>query len=101
MQAQNTELSNAVVLYLGFGLFPYPQPNADRINHAFSAEKAALLALQVNSLINESFRVEINWTKHSLASAGDEVYRQMQARHPYLSETALRALIWKFTFDWR
>ncbi len=64
-------------------------------------EKAADLELQVLSLLDELARFSIDWSETTLASAGDLARAHMQNLHPHLNETALRVLVWKFTYDWR
>ena len=60
-----------------------------------------LLESQVVSLLEEVGRIQVDWSAHSLESAGEMARTEMHTRHPDLSDTALRALAWKFTFDWR
>jgi hypothetical protein len=55
----------------------------------------------VTALIIEASRTCIDWTEHSLASAGETVIERIRKVHPELSDSALRAIAWKFTFEWR
>ena len=96
-----TDLSRAVVLYLGFGSAPSPQANGSTLTREFGAERGAELLERVVDLLDEVREIQIDWPIHSLASAGDAACDSMRGRHPELSEEALRALGWKFTFDWR
>ena len=59
------------------------------------------LGSQVVALVDEVGEIPVEWSQHSLVSAGDMVRTEMHARHPDLSDAALRALAWKFTFNWR
>ncbi len=67
----------------------------------FGSEKGAELASQVTALVHEMNGLAIDWSVQSLESAGDIIRKEMHHRHPDLSDKALRALAWKFTFDWR
>jgi predicted NAD/FAD-dependent oxidoreductase len=55
----------------------------------------------VKSLFDEVNQISIDWSKHTLVSAGENVFNTMRALHPELSDSAIRALAWKFTFEWR
>ncbi|HET6246294.1 MAG TPA: hypothetical protein VFE47_01245 [Tepidisphaeraceae bacterium] len=100
MQTNVDELSNAVVLFLGFGSASSPRMDNEGLIQAFG--KAGLrLESQVLSLIDEVSKFKVDWSKDSLESAGHMIHDEMHRRHPRLSNDALRALAWKFTFDWR
>ena len=51
--------------------------------------------------LDETGKIAADWSTHSLESAGEMVRTDTHTRHPGLSDAALRALAWKFTFDWR
>jgi hypothetical protein len=101
MQNPNSELSNAVILFLGFGSALTPREDHARLVQAFGTTQGAAIESQVAALVNEVGKIQVDWSKHSLESARDIVRSEMHARHPGLSDAALRALAWKFTFDWR
>jgi hypothetical protein len=56
---------------------------------------------QIESLLGEMNRLQVDWSRHSLASGAAAVRIEMSTRHPSLSATALDALAWKFTYDWK
>jgi hypothetical protein len=101
MQNPTSELSNAVILFLGFESALSPRTDHARLVQEFGATQGAEIGSQVLALVSEVGKIQVEWSKHSLESAGDMVRSEMHARHPYLSDAALRALVWKFTFDWR
>lgn len=91
------ELSNAVVLYLGYGKAKSPQSNGQ----AVIAEFGVALLANVHKLMAELGAIGTDWSNHDLQSAGKMARAEMKNRHPQLSDQALDALEWKFTFDWR
>jgi hypothetical protein len=95
------DLSRAIVLYIGFGSESWPGLREDRVVAAFGEHVAAPLLAQVRALLAELSSLEIDRGVHSLASGGDEARREMARRHPELSEAALDALAWKFSYDWK
>jgi hypothetical protein len=101
MQNKTNELSDAVVLFLGFGSASSPRRDHARLVQEFGATEAAALESLVVSLLEEVGKIQVDWSAHSLESAGEMARTEMHTRHPDLSDTALRALAWKFTFDWR
>lgn len=92
-------LNQAIVAYLGKGNVSYPQSNALAVKALTSSDEADKLLLTVESIVNGSMSVEIDWSTHSLGEAGDEVKRVMSARYPALNEAALDALSWAFTYN--
>src|ERR1700683_1519678 len=100
MQNKTNELSDAVVSFLGFGSATSPRRDHARLVQKFGASHSATLESQVVSLLEELGKIQVDWSAHTLESAGEIARTDMHARHPDLSDTALRALAWKFTFDW-
>lgn len=94
-------LSKAIVLFIGFGEAFAPDHDPTRLVREFGAAEAAILEPKVRAILDELARIEVDWSKHTLVSAEQEVLAKMHARHPDLSEEALRALGWDFTFSWR
>lgn len=95
------ELSRAVTSFLGFGQAAWPKRDGTRLVEEFGPEKAAGLELAVAALLDELGALEIDWSMHSLETAGSAARSMMRVRHPELSDSALQALEWKFTYDWR
>jgi hypothetical protein len=95
------DLSEAVVLFIGFRSYPMPFSDPARVIQKFGAVRGAELATEVESLLVEQRKIPVDWSRHSLTSAGDMARDYMRARHPELSDEALTALRWKFTYDWK
>ncbi|GAA1726247.1 hypothetical protein [Aeromicrobium alkaliterrae] len=85
------DLSEAVVLFLK----RYPSSNSAEFEATVSSEATRS---EVQSLLDETMAVPIEWDEKSLVEIGDEVVTVMRERHPDLSEAALRKLGSYFTY---
>lgn len=99
--AADPELSEAVILVLGFRTRSSPTEDYSALARQFGEARARDLASRVGVLLKELASVEVDWSRHTLASGGDEVRAHMATRHPELTQEALKALRWTFTFSWR
>lgn len=90
------------MLFLEFGAAHSPGADARAVIVEFGGGNTGVLVLgRVQSLINEMNKIEVDWKCHDLTSAGKMVRAEIHKRYPTLSNDALSALEWKFTFDWR
>jgi hypothetical protein len=94
------ELGRATILYLGFGHASWPQHDETGLVREFG-ERAPVLMETIRRLREEMGRVPVDWSTHTLASATDTVRGEMKRRHPELSDTALDALAWEFSYNWK
>lgn len=95
------DLSQALTLYLGWETASTPVQDVEAIHEKFGDPRASQLETEVRSLIAEMGRIPVDWPTETLDSAGRIVRSEMQLRHPKLSSSALDALTWKFTWNWR
>jgi len=96
-------LSAAILEYLNKGRSPFPRSDADAVvafANQVGADPDAVLA-QVRAITDECMAIRIDWTTRTLVEGGDEARGVMAARHPELSDEALDALRWMFTYNWR
>ncbi len=101
MTISSGDLSRAVIVFLGFGVAPSPRRDRAMLLEEFGAERSSELEMAVASLLEEVGSIDVDWSTHSLQSAGEMVRAELRARHPELSESAFRALEWDFTYSWR
>ena len=95
------ELSEAIISYLGYGVSAWPGHHRDRLVQRLGTLRARELQLRLEAIFAHLAAIQVDWTANDLASAGRVARDAMRARHPELSEDALHALEWKFTFDSR
>ena len=67
----------------------------------FGPERAGELIMAVRSVLAVLVALPVDWRGRDLPSAGRWARDEMRQRYPQLSELALSALAWKFTYDWR
>lgn len=94
-------LSEAVIAYLGKGRSPFPRTDDEAVLTSVPDADAAAVLEKVHALAEECLSIRIDWSTHDLSQGGDEAKREMAARHPELSDDALVALRWAFTYNWR
>ena len=100
MMKINENLSKSVVLFSGYGVESYPGEYPDRVSDAFGELDYGLLG-QVQAVFTELDQLKPDWANCSLQEAGRWAKSQMQLMHPDLSENALDALEWTFTWWWK
>jgi hypothetical protein len=95
------DLSEAVVVAIGLRTRSSPTRDYAALAGVFGEARAPSLASQVQVLLAELDGLQVDWSRQGLAAAGDEAIHVMSRRHPELTEEALEALGWTFTFSWR
>ncbi len=94
-------LSTAVLLYLGVGVDPMPNPQLERLIGYFGPELGTQLQVQVEGLRSDFFEVDWAATNESLQEATARVGKELQTRRADLSTDAVEALCWWFSWLWR
>ncbi len=95
------DLSEAIVLYVGYEVENCPRLDRSRLVPKFGEMRASECELRVKSLLAELGRIEVNWAAHDLVSGSALARDALHTRFPELSEQALDALEWKFSYDWK
>ncbi|MFJ2368790.1 hypothetical protein [Microbacterium sp. NPDC087665] len=91
MTEHDVDISTAITLYLAHF------PGADE--HEFTARFPDVsVEEEVRAILLETNRIEIEWGNKTLIEIGEEVRHIMHARHPELTEAALRKLGNYFTY---
>jgi hypothetical protein len=80
---------------------PSPHENPARLVTEFGRIRGAQLATEVLALLQELGKIEVDWSVHMYDSGCKMAREYMRSHHPQLSEDALNALEWKFSWDWR
>lgn len=93
-------LSRAIIEYLGKERSPFPKADEDAVV-ASAGGAAADVLVRVRAVVDEMMAVEIEWSASTLSEGGRKAQTQIAARHPELSDDALGALYWMFTYSWR
>ena len=101
MTSVQSDLSQAVVLCLGYGIGLAPIFDSAKIIEIYGQQEGAILLNYVQKLTDEASKISVDWATTDLESAGIAVHAEMHNRHQNLDSKALDAIAWKFTFDWR
>jgi hypothetical protein len=99
--AINEERSQAVILFSGKGLSPYPKWDPERVTEHFGEEVGLDLVQYVESLLDELYGVQPDWSEGDLVFVTNKAVDRIRKGHPELSEDALAVLGWSFSFDWK
>lgn len=93
-------LSQAIIEYLAKGRSPFPKSDEDAVV-ALAGDDAGAMLARVGGIVDEMMAIETNWSANTLSEGGRKAEAVMASRHPELSEDALAALYWMFTYNWR
>ena len=98
MTSEKQNLCLAIVTFLGFGESISPRHDCVKVTEIFGRE----LLDKVLLVLEEAASIEVNWSNNlTLVEAGLFVRCEIQRRHPDLTDSALDAIAWKYTYDWR
>jgi hypothetical protein len=96
-----SHLSEAVIIWTGWGETSSPDRDDERVVRHFGPLVAAELIPRIVDLEQDFYQSDARHTVADLKEMGDTAARQSRARHPELSEDAVQALAWCYTFDYR
>lgn len=95
------EASQALVLWLGFGRAAWPQRDDAAIAAAVGPDRAPSVLETLRALESDFYASDALIIAPDLVAMGDRAAQQFRARHPELSDEAVNALRWAYTFDWK
>ena len=95
------DISRAVQLYLGYGSASFPQEDARAVTAAFGPELGANLLWRAQSVLADAGNLQPDWEAMSLTTAKDWAEGQIRGRHPDLSDAAVSAVGWAFSYWWK
>lgn len=95
------EVSEAIVLWSGKGDFPIPRRSEARVIARFGEDRGLDLLPRVRQLEHEFYESKAYAIGSDLAAVGRKAAEEFRMRHPEISEAAVHALAWCYTWDWR
>lgn len=95
------EFSLAIVAYLQKGRSSWPRTDVDAAKAVATSSEPDDVARRVVAIVRECLSVPVDWSSTTLSEGGDLARDEMELRHPELDPTALDALRWSFTYNWR
>lgn len=101
MKKSDNDLSEALILYVGWKVSRSPRMDASVVAVRFGQSSGDRLLEVISKIFQDVNTVSIDWSKETLITAGQIARDYAHHLYPGLSEEALKALEWKYTFDWR
>jgi hypothetical protein len=92
-------VSEAIVTWTGWGRSMSPDEDEALVVRRFGATLAGELLPLVRQLVNEFYSSDAQHVPRDLSKMGEIAEGQFRQKHPELSEEAVRALGWCYTFD--
>jgi hypothetical protein len=96
-------VSEAIVVWTGWqeSSWPTRDEGEGRPATRFGAEEASTLLSRLKQLEDQFYASNARFTISDLAEAGDIAADEFRETHPEISEDAIRALAWCYTFDFK
>ena len=92
-------LSMAVLVFLGVGVSSYPTRLPDALAEYFGIDRANDLQTRVVALLKDAWLDQPQRASEDLVEATRNVEQKMRSSCPALSDDAIRALGWNFSFQ--
>ncbi len=93
-------LSTAIVIWTGWdGDSPWPLRDEALLVERFGSEMTAELLPRLRMIEKEFYETDADQRAWDLAEVGDLAANDFRKRHPEISEEAVQALTWCYTYD--
>jgi hypothetical protein len=92
-------ISAAMVLWTGWGESSWPSRDDDRVVSRYGEDLALALLPVLRGLATDFYASDAKDTASGLQEMGDAAAAQFRTRHPEISEAAVQALAWCYTYD--
>ncbi|MHB1597265.1 MAG: hypothetical protein ACYCO9_23235 [Streptosporangiaceae bacterium] len=94
-------VSSAIVVWTGWGKTSWPSRDENRLVEVFGSDMAAELLPRLRELEDEFYASDERFVVADLGEMGDAAAEQFRRVHPELSEDAIRAFAWCYTYDYK
>ena len=101
MTVDGDAVSVAIVVWTGYGQSSWPARDEDRLVSAFGLEHATDLVPLVRRLEDDFFRSDADLTAPDLITMASEASEAFKVLHPDISDEAVAALAWCYTYDYK
>lgn len=101
MSADASLVSQAIVVWTGWGSASWPSRDDARLVERFGVDQALDLVPSVRQLKEEFYESEAEYVAADLAEMGGMASRRFRELHPEISDDAVRALAWCYTYDYK
>jgi hypothetical protein len=100
VSADEASLSTAVIVWTGWGECAWPSRDEARVVRRFGPDLASMLLPQIRQLENDFYASDARDKAQDLHEIGDLAAAQFRGKHPEVSEEAVEALAWCYTYDY-
>ena len=101
MNPDPVQISDAIVAWTGWRSTTWPAREAARVLSLFGEETALALMPAIRRLEDEFYESDASRSVPNLAYMGNVAAERFRRAHPEISEEAIRALAWCYTFDFK
>lgn len=101
MQPSSDDISQAIVMWTGYRSESWPSRNDDRFASLIGADSAIELLPVIRRLENEFYESDAHDTVSGLGEMARAAAAEFRERHPELSDEAVDALAWCYSWDWK
>ena len=95
------EISQAIVVWTGWGSTNRPVREEHQLVGHFGAERARDLLPIMRRLEDEFYESDARFTVADLAEMGDKAASRFRELHPELTQDAIEALAWCYSYDFK
>ena len=100
-QQQWDQVSDAIVTWTGKGAFAWPHRDDARILARFGPVEGDELLALVRELYDEFYASDARLTAPDLADMGNMASVEFSSKYPHVKPSAVDALAWCYTFDYK
>ena len=92
------DFNNAITLYIGWKINPFPKEDEGRVLDRFGLAAGGVLVTRVRAILDELQQLQPNWNEHDLVSASKWAADQIKLKNPELDDAAIAALEWIYSW---
>ena len=101
MRIDGATASHAIVVWTGYDQSSWPARDEDRLVAEFGLELATELVPLVRRLDDDFYASDAHLTASDLSTMAQEASAAFRGLHPEISEEAVAALTWCYTYDYK
>jgi hypothetical protein len=101
MTPDSARISEAIIAWTGWGDSTWPSRDDERVIKQFGPDAAIDLLPAVHRLEDEFFASDARFFATDLKEMGDLAAERFRRIHPEISEDAVHALTWCYTYDYK
>ena len=94
-------LSEVVVLWSGWDRSTHPDRSDARIQERFGEDQAVAILAELHALVDDFYASDAKLVSPDLAAMSVRATTQFKKSHPDISDDAVNALAWCYTFDYK